>query len=35
VLEIGDRVWWPSVLAHISDTLRRDRATREPAYERE
>jgi hypothetical protein len=31
-LEIGARVWWPSV-AHISDTLRRDRATREPAYE--
>jgi RND superfamily putative drug exporter len=35
VLEIGDRVWWPSALAHISDTLRRDRATREPAYESE
>jgi putative drug exporter of the RND superfamily len=35
VLDIGDRVWWPSALAHIAERKRRERAAREPAYETE
>ena len=35
VLEIGDRVWWPSALAHTAGRRRRERARRELAYEAE
>ena len=35
VLEIGDRVWWPSALAHTAGRRRRERAPGELAYETE
>ncbi len=35
VLEIGDRVWWPSALAHLSARRKRGRASGEVAVERE
>jgi len=35
LLEIGDRVWWPSVLAHIAGRRHRERAAGQPAYETE
>jgi RND superfamily putative drug exporter len=35
VLEIGDRIWWPSVLARTAGRRRRDRATGEVIYETE
>jgi RND superfamily putative drug exporter len=35
VLDIGDRVWWPSALAHVAGRKERERAARQPAYEPE
>ncbi|MGH2963167.1 MAG: MMPL family transporter, partial [Solirubrobacterales bacterium] len=35
VLDIGDRVWWPSALAHLAGRRRRDRPDAKPAYETE
>jgi putative drug exporter of the RND superfamily len=35
VLEIGDRVWWPSALAHLAGRRERERAAARPAYESE
>ena len=35
VLEIGDRVWWPSTLAHGSGERRRDRSAGRIAVEPE
>jgi putative drug exporter of the RND superfamily len=35
VLEIGDRVWWPSALARTAGRRRRERPTGEFAYETE
>jgi RND superfamily putative drug exporter len=35
VLEIGDRVWWPSGLAHGTGQRRHDRATGRIAVEPE
>jgi putative drug exporter of the RND superfamily len=35
VLDIGDRVWWPSALAHIAGRKRGEPAAPKPAYETE
>jgi putative drug exporter of the RND superfamily len=35
VLELGDRVWWPSALARTAGRRRRERPTAQPAYETE
>ena len=35
VLDIGDRVWWPSALAHVAGRRRRERAAGQPAYQTE
>jgi RND superfamily putative drug exporter len=35
VLELGDRVWWPSALARIAGRRRRDRKAGDLAYETE
>ena len=35
VLEIGDRVWWPSALAHSAGVRHPERASGRPAYETE
>jgi RND superfamily putative drug exporter len=35
VLEIGDRVWLPSALAHLAGRRERERAAAHPAYETE